>query len=412
MKPDNANVPPRIPDPEQLLDFLLEHIPDVIFFKDRRHRFLRVNRVLLRLFGLNRQEEVIGKTDFDFLQPEDAERTREDERQVMASGEPIIGRITQKHHADGSPWWALTTKMPLENAEGTIIGTCGISRDITALKAAEDAFAHTNAELERTLAELKAAQAQLIESEKAQSISRLAAGIAHEVRNPLAVLTMGLDFLSSVPELNEDASRSEVLEEMREALRRADHVITTLMEGSRPSGLNLKKIAINGLVAQAVAHLAEAFKAARIDVVEDFAPGSPSVMADGPKLSQVLEGLMANALEAMPGGGVLKIQTRVQTLTAESVTRDAGTRRAQLFHAGEGIVRINMTDTGCGISEAALPRIYDAFFTTKETGPEHGLGLGLTTCRAILELHGGLLAVVNRGDRSGVRATIQLRLCE
>ena len=85
-------------------------------------------------------------------------------------------------------------------------------------------------------------------------------------------------------------------------------------------------------------------------------------------------------------------------------------RANHISYNKENISRIVNEDSGCGISDEAIPRIYDAFFTTKETGPQHGLGLGLTSCRAILELHGGLSTLRNREDASGVRATILLPL--
>ena len=122
----DTNEPGGRLDSVELFNFLLQHIPDLIFFKDRDSRFICVNRAFLRRFGVTRQEKVVGKSDFDFLLPEDAQRTWEDEQKVIQSGEPSVGHVTRKIRRDGSVWWSLTTKMPLRNAKDEIVGTCGI----------------------------------------------------------------------------------------------------------------------------------------------------------------------------------------------------------------------------------------------------------------------------------------------
>ena len=162
----------KVPDSEELFEFLLEQIPDVIFFKDRHSRFICANRAMLQQFGLTSLEEIIGKTDFDFLLPDDAQRTLQDEQRVLQTGEPIIERITRKAHSNGRIWWSLTTKLPLKNAQGEIVGTCGISKDVTQIKNAEEALKLANAELERTLAERK------LQEKHIQQVTRLYAAMS------------------------------------------------------------------------------------------------------------------------------------------------------------------------------------------------------------------------------------------
>jgi sigma-B regulation protein RsbU (phosphoserine phosphatase) len=115
----------------QLLTALMDTIPDRIYFKDRDGRFLAVNRAMREFFNFSREEDMIGRTDFDFFMPEHAQDALDDELRVMKTGHPIEGKIEREVKPDGTTTWVSTTKVPMRDAEGHIIGTCGISRDVT-----------------------------------------------------------------------------------------------------------------------------------------------------------------------------------------------------------------------------------------------------------------------------------------
>jgi len=230
-----------------LLRCLLENIPDRIFFKDRESRFICVSRAEAEYFRLPDPAEATGKTDFDFFDKELAQAAFDDEQRIMRTGKAIIGQVEKKKLLDGRTGWALISKILLKDASGQIIGTCGISKDITALKNAEDALHEANIELagqksqlEQALSELKAAQQQLIELENIQWIARLAFCVAHELRNPHNILNMGIEYLSSEPSVKANAASEEILARMKEALHRSDDVIAALMDGVVSSSLKIE----------------------------------------------------------------------------------------------------------------------------------------------------------------------------
>jgi PAS domain S-box-containing protein len=131
-----------------LLRTLMDHVPDAIYFKDDQSRFTRVNQAFARHFGQNDPAQFIGRSDFDFFTEEHARQAYEDEKEVMRTGQPVIGKEEKETWADGRETWVSTSKMPLRDVQGKIIGTFGLSRDITERKRAEEALRETNQTLQ------------------------------------------------------------------------------------------------------------------------------------------------------------------------------------------------------------------------------------------------------------------------
>jgi PAS domain S-box-containing protein len=123
-----------------LLHSLMDNLPDRIYFKDRESRFTQINLSLANAFGLNHPSQAVGKTDFDFYSAEHAELAYRDEQEIVGRGQPIVGKEEKETWPDGSVTWVSTTKMALRDSSGKIIGTSGVSRDITLRKRAEDAI--------------------------------------------------------------------------------------------------------------------------------------------------------------------------------------------------------------------------------------------------------------------------------
>jgi sigma-B regulation protein RsbU (phosphoserine phosphatase) len=146
---------------QDLFSFLLEHTPDQIYFKDRQGRFLCVSRAVAKYMDVSNPEDLIGKSDFDFWSQETAREAFGDEQRIIQTGEPMVGKVEKLVHPDGRITWDYTTKLPLKNSKGEIIGICGINKDFTAIKKMEDALTEERNRLAVTTAELETKNAQL-----------------------------------------------------------------------------------------------------------------------------------------------------------------------------------------------------------------------------------------------------------
>ena len=540
---ERARAEAQLARERDLLHTLLENIPDRIYFKDRESRFIRINRALTMLFGLKSAEQAYGKTDADFYGQEHAGDALEDEMRVMETGKPLLGKVEFENLADGRKSWSLTTKLPLRDRQGHIVGTCGISReisqmkemeeqleternllravidnlpdlvflkdikghyllnnmahirwlggtdpadvrgrtvfdyfpddvaagfhqgdmavadsrqpllnqeehmvdvrgthswrltskipwlddegrtvglvcisrDITEQKRAEEHLKKANAELaasreellravqnlQQAHGELREVQLQLIEAEKMKSIGRLAAGVAHEVKNPLAILKMGLEFLSTQKFSDENAP--EILREMGDALERADNVIRGLLDFSAPKQLEVKREDLNAIINNALQLVRGELKNG-VEIERDMPANLPPLKLDAGKISQVFVNLFTNALHAMEEGGLLAVRTYAKQLTG--VGSNISDSRSESFRVGQQIIVAEIDDSGHGIPEDKLAKIFEPFFTTKPTG--RGTGLGLSVVKTIIDLHGATIDIRNLHE-AGVRVTLMFQ---
>lgn len=388
-----------------LLRSLLDALPDHIFVKDTRGQFTTANVATARFLGVANPEALAGKTDADFFPREAAAHWHWEEQDLLRTGQTLVNREYDFRDQSGQTRWMLTTKVPLRDTHGTVIGLVGINRDITERKLAEKKLEAVNADLRRSHVELKAAQMQLIEAEKMQSVARLAAGVAHEVKNPLAILRMGMDYLRA----HESAQQQDIvqiLRDMDDALDRANAVIIGLLDFSAARELSLVEADVNTVIDQALRLVRHEIASADIDVIKHLAPGLPPLRLDPLKIQQVFINLFTNAAHAMAKGGTLIVRTYLKELEFHEVGRDAGDRSGERFRAGDTVLVAEVDDTGAGISDDRLSKVFDPFFTTKATG--QGQGLGLTVSKKIIELHSGTIALRNRPE-GGVRATVQFK---
>jgi PAS domain S-box-containing protein len=182
---------------------LMNSTPDYIFFKDDKSRFVQINRAMALLFKLNAPEEAVGLTDRDFFEEAHAKAALAMEQKIMDSGEPVLDLEEREKWPDGRMSWVTTSKMPMHNADGEIIGTLGISRDITRKKLMEISLAEktrelteANASLKLEMEERRNLEGQLFQAQKLESIGQLAAGVAHEINTPVQYVSDNCRFLS------------------------------------------------------------------------------------------------------------------------------------------------------------------------------------------------------------------------
>jgi signal transduction histidine kinase len=238
-------------------------------------------------------------------------------------------------------------------------------------------------ELTRANRELAEARASLVRSEKLATVGRLAAGVAHEVGNPLGAIIGFVDLaLAKLP--SDPTETKAYLERIAVEVRRIDRTVRELLDFSRPAPPTLMPIDL-GRAAEGALRLArmqDRFK--DVEVALEIPQGMARVLADERHLAQVLLNLLLNAGDAMQGAGRVRLSAS----------------------GGAGRVRLEVSDTGPGIAPDDLPRIFDPFFTTKEPGK--GTGLGLSICHRIMESFGGEIGARN-GEGRGAVFTLTFR---
>lgn len=217
-------------------------------------------------------------------------------------------------------------------------------------------------------------ESQLTQAEKMSSIGLLAAGVAHEVNTPLAVISSYAQMLSK--RVQADPKQAELLEKITAQTFRASEIVNNLLNFSRTSGTEFSDVDVNKVITETLALLEHQFKTARIRVREELTAGLTPIQGNAGKLQQVFLNLFLNAKDAMPGGGTLTVTTQ----------------------NGSG-VNVAISDTGTGIAQEHIDRIYDPFFTTKASvneGQRRGTGLGLSVTYGIIQEHAGKIRVESR----------------
>jgi signal transduction histidine kinase len=230
-------------------------------------------------------------------------------------------------------------------------------------------------ELEAAQADLRSYHAEQMEkAERLASLGQLAAGLAHEIKNPLAGIAGAIHIIAD--ELREDDSRKEIFDEVLVQVDRLERTVKDLLNFARPPKPELRWASVSELLSGTLALLTPQMKEQDIHVVSRFSAHVPDAKVDAKQIQQVFLNLMLNAIQAMPNGGTLEIATQLE----------ARPPHKNLF------VRADITDTGYGVEREALGQIFGPFFTTKHKGT----GLGLSIAARIVEEHGGFIDVESR----------------
>jgi len=330
----------EIEETTQYLENLLENANDVIYTLDTEQRFTYVNSKI-EAWGY-RKDDLIGRPYLALLSKRHRGKRLKSTLDIGAKQVYEVEVVTRT----GEPRAVMVSVSPLHGVEGAILGVLGIARDMT---------------------ETKKLEQQIRNSEKLASVGKLAAGVAHEINNPLGGI---LNCLYNLRKGTLSSSRQEEYwASMEDGVRRVQKIVRQLLDFSQQHEPAFALTDINHVVDRVLVLTTHLFAPNRIVLKTEFGQGLPNVMVDRHMIEQVLMNLVLNAVQAMKDGGVLTIQTSVV----------------------EGICLIEVRDTGSGISPTVLPRIFDPFFTTKSEG--EGTGLGLSVSLGIVERHGGKILV-------------------
>jgi PAS domain S-box-containing protein len=366
VRAEHAKAEAALTEERTLLRTLIDNLPDAIFVKDGESRFVITNISLSRLLGVKTQDEAIGKTDFDFFPEEVASQYFADEQSIIKTGQPIINREEPMTDRTGNRRWMLTTKVPLGDGGGKIVGLMGIIRDITGRKRLEQ---------------------QLLQAQKMESLGTLAGGIAHDFNNVLGIIT---GYASKIQ--GDEVKPGEVASSVgaiNKAVGRGAGLVRQLLTFARKAEVQFQSVRINEVVEELVKLVKETFPET-ITLSLELDESVPSIIADPNQLHQALLNLFINARDAMliPSatgsiGGTLTVKT--ETVFSSSLV---GRYPNAL---GERYVCVTVRDTGVGMDETTRSHIFEPFFTTKGLGG--GTGLGLSVVYGIVESHRGFIDV-------------------
>lgn len=262
-------------------------------------------------------------------------------------------------------------------------------------------------EIREAYNKLKETQDQLIQSEKLSAVGQLASGVAHEVRNPLGIIMQGIDYLENKI-ANKESDIQDTLTMLKASVKRADRIIGSLLDFSRAASLDLNPEDLNSILESSLNLVKVRFKFENINIVMETKNDLPRVLADKNKLEQVFINILLNAMQSMPEGG--KIVIRTFEREGESFQNDIG-KKIPLsgLRPGEKVVMVEIEDSGPGVPEENLKKIFDPFFSTK--GPKGGAGLGLSISRNIINMHKGGIYLESQLGK-GTKVTIVLKIAE
>jgi two-component system NtrC family sensor kinase len=298
------------------------------------------NTRMEQLFGVARAEAV-GRKLGSLLPAELA-------AEIIARGgeEQVTGIYKQRLHHQGKSLTMNVSITPLVSKSGERIGRLLLFDDVTQRERMEE---------------------QMSQTEKLTSLGLLAAGVAHEVNTPLAVISNYIQMLAK--QMPEEDPRHSIIEKIVKQTFRASEIVNNLLNFSRTGAAELANVDVNKVVEETLSLVAHPLKTSQIQVVKNLGDALPSVRGSANKLQQVFLNLFLNARDAMPSGGMLEVKTA----------------------AHNGSVEIEIVDTGAGIARDHIHKIFDPFFTTKATG--RGTGLGLSVSYGIIKEHAGKIDV-------------------
>lgn len=346
---------------KNFLESIVENAGDAISVVDLEGRLIYWNKGAERIYGF-KKEEVLGKDPSQFIYPDDEKTKAEEERLMnqlipkLLNGEVISNLDVKRRTKDGREIIISMTISPLRNAEGEIIGFLRICKDITQIKKTEE---------------------RLILTERLSSLGELTAGVAHELRNPLAGIKINTQILLRNKTLSE--TEKKLLRSTEEGIEKIQKIVDDMLHFAKPKPSHFKEVDLDELIERSLEILQTKLKKSNINTFFEKGKGIPKIRVDPHQIQQVLINLILNSIQAMEHGGTLSLKTFLD----------------------EDKIGVELKDTGIGIPRENLKKIFDPFFTTKS----EGTGLGLSISLKILEHHGATIDVTSQ-EGKGTTFTI------
>jgi two-component system CheB/CheR fusion protein len=352
-----------------LLNSLLRTVPDAIYFKDTRGRFIRFNHAMAARLGVADPADAIGKTAFDLPDHDAAMILHREDEAVLRSGQPQHYRLESRRTTEGTEAWDVVTRLPLVDRNNATVGVIVIVRDVT-----------------------EQVRARLKRDEDVRRRDQFLAMLSHELRNPLGAMVTATAMLKSADAPNSIQARTvSVLERQSRQMAR---LLDDLLEVSR---VTQNKIELRRRVVDLRLIAAEAADAVRSQMDEkeiafdvDLDPEPVWVQGDAARLQQVQINLLSNASKYTGKGGHVVLRVRQESNGA--------------------VIRVK--DNGAGISPQMLESVFDLFVQGPRTidHANGGLGVGLTLVRALVEMHGGTVTAQSDGEGAGSEFSVRLPL--
>ncbi|MDD5006218.1 MAG: ATP-binding protein [Candidatus Omnitrophica bacterium] len=345
---------------------LIDHIPDVVYVKDRKGRFVLVNQAHAKGLGLT-PEQVVGKTDFDIFSKERAKLMARDDNYVMRTGKSIIDKIERATRPDGVDNYVSTTKVPRYDDKGKIIGLMGITRDITRRMQLE------RTEKEKVNIEKKIESLQEINKMKSEFVSI----VSHELRTPLAIIKEGVRLIldNLAGPINE--KQKDLLVKTEDNVERLKKIIEDLLDISRLESerfaLRYSLVNLNSVISDTADFFIKLASQKGINIIYKIPKEQINVFIDVERIRQVVVNLINNAIKFTEQDGKITVDVRVL----------------------DTMVKVGVSDTGIGISQEDLPKLFNKFVqvSNKAGAEKKGVGLGLSICRELIKRHGGQIWV-------------------
>jgi PAS domain S-box-containing protein len=364
---------------------------------DHDGKFLFANQKLVKFYGYPDEKSLSGLTITRIYNEDEteAEKSLGYVRSVYQNNDMVRYESYDKNHGI---WFANTLSPIRDPSTGDVFAVCIISKDISDRIEKEK-------KLNDTVGLLIKTRDELIQKDKMAALGRLASGIAHEIRNPLEIIYMGVDYLdNNLPDENPHIHES--INKIINAVNRADNIIKNILSFSRQSEYKITQIPLCPLLDNVLTLAEQMIQKNSVVVQRKYDNKLLEVAGDNNMLQQVFLNLVSNAVDAMKNNKEKILTIRAYKQLVTEVGYKTGYRRADFFSIGDDMIVVEISDTGKGIPEDALPKIFEPFFTTKAVN--EGTGLGLSIAHMIMDRLSGTIDVESR-ENQGTTFFIKLQ---